>query len=101
MKELFNIIIVSIFITSCGKIPAPSLISPSESKNIQKVNYGKSPNNYQKILKDYLIINLKNYKTARVEFINEPATLTINHLGDTYSGHRVCKKIPREDINCC
>ena len=91
--KLFSIIIVSIFITSCGHIPAPSLISPSEPENIKKVNYGDSPDNYQKILKNYLIQNLKNYKTARVEFINEPASLTIEHLGDTYSGYRVCLSI--------
>jgi hypothetical protein len=76
--KLFHIIILSVLVISCGKIPAPSLISPSMTDNIQKVSYGNSPDNYQKILKDYLIKNLKNYKTARVEFINEPATLTIN-----------------------
>ncbi len=75
------------------KIPAPSLISPSMTDDIQKVSYGNSPDNYQKILKNYLIKNLKNYKTARVEFINEPATLTIEHLGDTYSGYRLCLSI--------
>ena len=91
--KLSYVSILLIFLTSCGKIPAPSLISPSEPRSIQKVYYGKSPSNYQKILKDYLITNLKNYKTARVEFINEPATLTIEHLGDTYSGHRVCLSI--------
>ena len=91
--KLFSIIIVSIFITSCGHISAPSLISPSEPENIKQVNYGDSPDNYQKILKNYLIKNLKNYKTARVEFINEPARLTIEHLGDTYSGYRLCLSI--------
>tara|TARA_B100000035_G_C21016544_1_gene562111 strand:+ start:49 stop:813 length:765 start_codon:yes stop_codon:yes gene_type:complete len=91
--KLFKIILITTFITSCGSIPAPSLISPSESDNIQKVSYGKLPENYQKILKDYLIKNLKNYKTAKVEFINEPSTMTIDHLGDTYSGYRVCLSI--------
>ena len=91
--KLFSIIIISIFITSCANIPAPSLIAPSNSENIKKVNYGDSPDNYQKILKNYLIKNLNNYKNARVEFINEPATLTIDHLGDTYSGYRLCLSI--------
>ena len=72
--KLFKIILLTTFITSCGSIPSPSLISPSESDNIQKVSYGKLPENYQKILKDYLVKNLKNYKTAKVEFINEPST---------------------------
>jgi len=91
--KLFHIIILSVFMTSCGKIPAPSLISPSMTDNFQKVSYGNAPDNYQKILKDFLIKNLKNYKTAKVEFINEPATLTIEHLGDTYSGYRLCLSI--------
>ncbi len=91
--KLFHIIILSVLVISCGKIPAPSLISPSMTDNIQKVSYGNSPDNYQKILKNYLIKNLKNYKTARVEFINEPASLTIEHLGDTYSGYRLCLSI--------
>ena len=91
--KLFQFIVLSLFVTSCGKIPAPSLITPSTPDNIQKVNYGKSPDNYQKTLKDYLIKNLKNYKTAKVEFINQPKLLTIEHLGDTYSGYRVCLSI--------
>ena len=71
----------------------PSLISPDENTLLQNVNYGESPDNYQKILKDYLIKNLKNYKTAKVEFINEPSKLSIDHLGDNYSGYRVCLSI--------
>ena len=47
---------------------------------ITNVNYGSAPDNYQKILKDYLIKNLNNYKSAKVEFINEPVKLTIDHL---------------------
>ncbi len=79
--------------SSCGKISAPSLISPSESYNTVKVDYGNTPDNYQKILKEHLKNKLKNYKTARVEFINEPAKLSIDHLGDTYNGYRVCLSI--------
>ncbi len=80
-------------ISACSNIPAPSLISPDENTLLQNVNYGSSPDNYQKILKDYLIKNLKNYKTAKVEFINEPSKLSIDHLGDNYSGFRVCLSI--------
>jgi hypothetical protein len=92
MKYVYYIFLTSILV-SCGKIPTPSLISPSESHNTVKVNYGESPNNYQKILKEYLISKLKNYKTAKVEFINKPIKLSIDHLGDTYSGYRVCLSI--------
>ena len=88
------IYIVSVFILSaCGKIQAPSIILPSENKDLRQVSFGESPQNYQKILKDYLINSLINYKNAKVEFINEPAKSSINHLGDTYSGYRVCLSI--------
>ena len=84
---------MSLFLSACSKIDAPSLISPSHNSELLNVNYGESPENYQKILKDYLIKNLKDYKTAKVEFINEPAKLTIDHLGGTYAGYRVCLSI--------
>ena len=92
MKYFFYLFF-TILISSCGKIPSPSLISPSESYNTVKVNYGATPDNYQQILKEHLISKLKNYKTAKVEFINEPARLSIDHLGDSYSGYRVCLSI--------
>jgi hypothetical protein len=82
-----------LIISSCSSIPAPSIITPSENRNIQKVSFGEEPKSYQNILKNYLIINLKNYKGAKVEFINQPSRLSIDHLGDTYSGYRVCLSI--------
>ena len=92
MKHIYAIVILFL-ISSCSKIPAPSIISPSLDTEFQKVNYGSSPDNYPKILKDYLIKNIDNYKSAKVEFINEPIKLSIDHLGDTYSGYRVCLSI--------
>ena len=92
MKYIFYILI-TILVSSCGKIPSPSLISPSENYNTVNVNYGNSPDNYQKTLKEYLISTLKNYKTAKVEFINEPAKISIDHLGNTYIGYRACLSI--------
>jgi hypothetical protein len=71
----------------------PSIIAPSENRNIQKVSFGEEPISYQNILKNYLISNFKNYKTAKVEFINKPSKLSIDHLGDNYSGYRVCLSI--------
>ncbi len=92
MKAIY-ILFISLFIVSCSNILAPSLLSPSENKKLIKVSYGNEPNNYQKILKEYLISNLNNYKTAKVEFINKPSKISINHLGDTYSGYRSCLSI--------
>ena len=68
-------------------------MTPSKNTELINVSYGETPENYQKILKNYLIKNLKDYKTAKVEFINEPAELAIDHLGDTYAGYRVCLSI--------
>ena len=80
-------------ISSCGKIPVPAIIAPSENKNIQAVSFGAKPDNYQIILKQYLINNLQNYKTAKVEFINVPSKISIDHLGSTYTGYRLCLSI--------
>ena len=74
-------------------MPVPSIIAPSENRDIQKVSFGQEPLSYQIILKNFLITNLKNYKTAKVEFINKPSRLNISHLGNQYSGYRVCLSI--------
>tara|TARA_E500000178_G_scaffold68492_1_gene65965 strand:- start:470 stop:1324 length:855 start_codon:yes stop_codon:yes gene_type:complete len=74
-------------------MPTPSLLSPSENSNNQQVSFGLEPDNYQKILKDYLIINLENSKTAKIEFINTPTKISIDHLGNNYVGYRVCLSI--------
>ena len=92
MKNYLSILLILI-VSSCSKIPTPSILSPTENRSIQKVSFGEEPIRYQNILKEYLIANLKNYKTAKVEFINEPTKLNIDHLGDNYSGYRVCLSI--------
>jgi hypothetical protein len=45
--------------SSCSNIPAPSIIAPSENRNIQKVSFGEEPISYQNILKNYLINKFK------------------------------------------
>ena len=92
MKALY-VILLTFTLASCGKIPAPSILSPSEDTNVQAVSFGVNPSNYQKILKDFLKSNLQNYQTAKVEFINKPSKIKIDHLGDTYIGYRVCLSI--------
>ncbi len=91
--KIYLSILILLIISSCSKIPAPSFLSPTENRSIQKVSFGKEPVSYKNILKNYLITNLKNYKTARVEFINKPSKLSIDHLGNNYSGYRVCLSI--------
>ena len=92
MRSLIHIPLIC-FLSSCSSIPAPSILSPSISEKLVSVSYGSPPINYQKILKDFLIENLKDHELAKVEFINEPSKLSIDHLGDTYSGYRVCLSI--------
>jgi hypothetical protein len=92
MRKLF-VSITLLILTSCSNIPAPSILLPSENLNIQKASFGDPPTNYQKILKDYLIGNMNSFKRAKVEFINQPRKISINHLGNTYSGYRVCLSI--------
>ena len=91
--KIFLLLLLVVSISSCGKIPVPSMLAPSENRSIQKVSFGEDPVNYQTILKNYLVNNLKNYKTAKVEFINVPSKSSIDHLGDNYSGYRVCLSI--------
>ena len=91
--KIYSFFLFIILLSSCSKIPAPSMISPSENTNIQPVSFGEEPTNYQKILKDYLINNLENSKTAKIEFINAPSKISIDHLGNNYFGYRVCLSI--------
>lgn len=89
----YSILLLLFTLSSCSKIPVPSILAPSENTRTQKVSFGEEPLAYQNILKNYLIANLKNYQTAKVEFINKPSKLSIDHLGDNYSGYRVCLSI--------
>ena len=91
--KIYLSFILLLVTSSCSKIPVPSILAPNENRDTQKVSFGQEPADYQNILKNYLITNLKNYKTAKVEFINKPSRLSINHLGEQYSGYRVCLSI--------
>jgi hypothetical protein len=91
--KIYLYFILLLITSSCSKIPVPSILAPSENRGIQKVSFGEEPVSYQNILKKYLITNLKNYKTAKVEFINKPSRLSVDHLGNQYSGYRVCLSI--------
>lgn len=92
MKYFISCLLI-LSISSCSSISTPSLLSPSQNKNIQNVSFGEEPISYQNVLKVYLVNNLQNYKNAKVEFINKPSKLSISHLGDTYTGYRVCLSI--------
>ena len=97
--KIYPFFLFFILLSSCSKIPAPSIISPSVNSNIKKVSFGGEPINYQKILKDYLVNNLENSKTAKIEFINSPSKISIDHLGSNYAGYRVCLSINQKRGN--
>ena len=80
-------------LVSCSNIPAPSIMSPELSRNVSLGGYGDNPSTYTNILKKYLIKELNNHKETKIEFVNEPQRLSVDHLGDTYSGYRVCLSI--------
>ncbi len=96
MKKLIFIITAAIILTGCAKgvIPIPNLVYPERNPTIlSDESYGVYPNQYKTILKDYLTSKLPYPKDARVEFVNKPGKLSINQLGNTYTGYRVCLSI--------
>ena len=92
MKLLIYSLLI-FFISACGKISAPSIITPDYSQRVSEGGYGDAPLTYTNILKKYLINKLPNHQETKIEFINEPQKLSIDHLGDNYSGYRVCLSI--------
>ena len=84
------------FLSSCarGIVPIPETFMPERYSGIVSENeYGKYPENYQKILKDYLINNLLNQSDAKIEFVNQPAPLSVQQMGSIYHGYRICLSI--------
>ncbi len=70
------------------------MVYPERNPNIQSnQSYGTYPKEYKTILKDYLMNTLPYPDDARVEFVNKPGKLSINQLGNTYTGYRVCLSI--------
>ena len=92
MKLLIYSLLI-FFISACGKISAPSIITPDYSQRVSEGGYGDAPLTYTNILKKYLINKLPNHQETKIEFVNEPQKLSIDHLGDNYSGYRVCLSI--------
>tara|TARA_B110000967_G_C18857655_1_gene548150 strand:+ start:12 stop:839 length:828 start_codon:yes stop_codon:yes gene_type:complete len=95
---MYKILIISLalFIAGCSKglIPMTGLLEPEQNKErLPSESYGEYPDNYQKILKDFLQKNLVNHETAKIEFINKPRQTSISQMGADYNGYRVCLSI--------
>lgn len=87
MKRVLFLIITSMIMVSCVQVKPYSheeytankrtklinkLPSPPSYNEIEAANYGKLPNNYQEMIKDYLAIFLKDPYTAVYEFNHKP-----------------------------
>ena len=95
MNKILLISLVLI-VSGCSKglIPMTDLIMPERnSERVSEESYGEYPENYQKILKDFLQQNLINHESAKVEFINKPSKLSLSQMGSDYSGYRLCLSI--------
>ena len=95
MKK-FSVILTIFFLAGCAKslIPMPASLLPEINRDVKSdESYGTYPQNYQKILKDYLQNNLLNHEDAKVDFINKPSRISISQVGNIYSGYRVCLSI--------
>ena len=90
------LIISCLILSGCAKgiVPIPETLMPERYLGVvSDSEYGKYPNNYQKILKNYLTSNLLNHSDAKVEFVNQPSRLSIQQFGNVYHGYRVCLSI--------
>tara|TARA_Y100000590_G_scaffold22971_1_gene26413 strand:+ start:978 stop:1790 length:813 start_codon:yes stop_codon:yes gene_type:complete len=97
MKKLFLLII---FLSGCAKsiIPLPETVIPGINPNPSpSADYGSYPANYQKILKDFLKANIKQPEDAKLEFVNKPRKIALDHLGDDYYGYRICLSINQKN----
>ena len=95
---MYKILIISLalFIAGCSKglTPMTGLLEPEQNmERLPSESYGEYPNNYQKILKDFLQKNLVNHETAKIEFINKPRETSISQMGVDYNGYRLCLSI--------
>jgi len=96
LKKYILLFITPLILVGCAKgvIPMPDMVYPERNSNIySKESYGIYPQEYKTILKNYLMNKLPYPDDARVEFVNKPGKLSINQLGNTYTGYRVCLSI--------
>jgi len=96
MYKIIIIILLSIYLGGCSKgiLPIPGTVMPERNtKTFSPESYGKRPDHYQKILKNFLQKKIINHSDAMVDFINEPSQMSINQLGGEFTGYRVCLSV--------
>ena len=90
------LIALALIISSCSKsiIPMSGALMPERNdERLSEESYGKYPDSYQRILKEFLQQKLTNHESAKVEFINKPSKISVNQMGSDYSGYRLCLSI--------
>jgi len=95
MNKIF-LLSLALIVSGCSKglIPMTGLVMPERNnERVSEESYGEYPENYQKILKDFLQQTLINHESAKVEFINKPSKLSLSQMGSDYSGYRLCLSI--------
>ena len=95
MNKILLISLVLI-LSGCSKalMPMTGLVMPERNTDrLSEESYGEYPEDYQKILKDFLQENLINHEGAKVEFINKPGKISITQMRNDYSGYRLCLSI--------
>ena len=95
---MHKILLISLvlIVTGCSKalMPMTGLVMPERNTDrLSEESYGEYPENYQKILKDFLQENLINHENAKVEFINKPSKASVTQMGNDYTGYRLCLSI--------
>ena len=90
------LIALALIVSSCSKsfLPISGALMPERNtERLSEESYGEYPENYQKILKNFLQQKLVNHESAKVEFINKPGKISISQMGSDYSGYRLCLSI--------
>ena len=101
MKKLIFILIPLIF-SSCSKsiMPIPVTFVPEINLQPDKsASYGVYPEQYQKILKDYLRNKIQDTSIVKLEFVNKPNKIALTHLDTDYYGYRVCLSLDDKNVN--
>jgi hypothetical protein len=96
MHKKIIIVLLSIYLGGCAKsiIPMPGSVMPERNnKTFSPESYGEYPNEYQRILKNFLQRKLINHSDAKVDFINKPSQISISQFGDDFTGYRVCLSV--------
>ena len=66
----FLVYITFFLLAGCTNIASQSVISSDLNIKVSQDDYGEYPKTYNVILKDYLINNIEDHQTTKIEFVN-------------------------------